>query len=230
MAKGLDNDLVRHIFEIEPTAMVELFSLYYDYHNDSQAVIHFHPGTNGVNQKIVYNGQEYLPIPIEAEGFEVLGNQRLPRPKVRISNAGMYMSSILRKYENLNNAKFERTRTFVKFLDDVNFPAWNPFGAANPNAKLPKEKYFVSRKVSENKLFVELELVSSFELENVSVPNRKVASRYCSWIYRGAGCRYGHKSSTLSDGLDRPVGDTNDSYFVTGTSAGKYWYISTRSG
>ena len=222
MAKGLNNEIIRHVFEVEPTAMVELFSLYYDYQNDSQAVIHFHPGTHGVNQKIVFDEQQYLPIPMESEGFEVLGNQKLPRPKIRVSNAGMYVSSLLRQYDNLNNAKLERRRTFVKFLDDTNFPNGNPFGSSNPNSKMPTEKYFVSRKILENKLFVELELVTSLEFENVNVPNRLVASRYCTWIYRGPGCRYGSKCQSLSDGLDRPVGDNNDKNFVTG-SAGSYF-------
>lgn len=226
MGKGLNNDVIRHVFDIEPTSMVELFSLYYDYHNDSQAVLHFHPGTNGINQKIVFDGQEYLPLPIESEGFEVLGNQKLPRPKVRISNAGMYASSLLRKYDNLNGAKVERKRTFIKFLDDVNFPNGNPFGTPNPNAKLPGEKYFVSRKTQENKLLVELELVSSLELENVTIPNRTVASRYCGWTYRGQGCRYGSNSVTSTDGLDRPCGNLDDRQFVTGTAAGKYFFNS----
>ena len=175
MAKGLNNEIIRHVFEVEPTAMVELFSLYYDYQNDSQAVIHFHPGTHGVNQKIVFDEQQYLPIPMESEGFEVLGNQKLPRPKIRVSNAGMYVSSLLRQYDNLNNAKLERRRTFVKFLDDTNFPNGNPFGSSNPNSKMPTEKYFVSRKILENKLFLELELVTSLEFENVNVPIRLVA-------------------------------------------------------
>lgn len=215
MGKGINQDFARAIFDVEPTALIELYTLYYDYQNDSQAQIHFHGGTNGVAGKIIFNGQEYLPIPVESEGFEVLGDQRLPRPKIRVSNAGLYVSSLLRKYNNLNGAKVIRKRTFVKFLDDANFPGGsNPFGTANPNAKMPDDKYFISRKINENKLSVEFELVSSLELENVEIPNRKITSRYCPFIYRGYGCRYGYNSK--QDKHDRPVATVNDQLFITG--------------
>ena len=218
MGKGINQDFIRHIFDVEPTALIELYVLYYDYQNDSQAQLHFHGGTNGVGGKIIFDGQEYLPIPVESEGFEVLGDQRLPRPKIKVSNAGLYISSLLRKYNNLNGAKLVRKRTFAKFLDDVNFPGEvNPFGTANPNAKMPDDKYFVSRKISENKLAVEFELVSSLELENIEIPARRVSSRYCPWIYRGYGCRYGYNKTTEFD--DRPVADVNDKSFVTGNGS-----------
>jgi lambda family phage minor tail protein L len=215
MGKGINQDFARAIFDVEPTALIELYTLYYDYQNDSQAQINFHGGTNGVAGKIIFNGQEYLPIPVESEGFEILGDQRLPRPKIRVSNAGLYVSSLLRKYNNLNGAKVVRKRTFAKFLDDANFPGGsNPFGTANPNAKMPDDKYFISRKTSENKLAVEFELVSSLELENVEIPSRKISSRYCPFIYRGYGCRYGYNSS--QDSHDRVVATVNDQLFVTG--------------
>ena len=215
MGKGINQDFARAIFDVEPTALIELFTLYYDYQNDSQAQINFHGGTNGVAGKIIFNGQEYLPIPVESEGFEILGDQRLPRPKIRVSNAGLYVSSLLRKYNNLNGAKVIRKRTFAKFLDDANFPGGaNPFGTANPNAKMPDDKYFISRKTSENKLSVEFELVSSLELENVEIPARKVSARYCPFIYRGYGCRYGHNARL--DSHDRPVATVNDALYITG--------------
>jgi phage-related protein len=175
MGKGINQDFARAIFDVEPTALIELYTLYYDYQNDSQAQINFHGGTNGVAGKIIFNGQEYLPIPVESEGFEILGDQRLPRPKISGSN---------------------------------------PFGTANPNAKMPDDKYFISRKTSENKLAVEFELVSSLELENVEIPSRKISSRYCPFIYRGYGCRYGYNSS--QDSHDRVVATVNDQLFVTG--------------
>tara|TARA_A100000171_G_scaffold1430_1_gene1619 strand:+ start:3492 stop:4553 length:1062 start_codon:yes stop_codon:yes gene_type:complete len=226
MARGLNKDFVSGVFDLEPTALLELFALYYDYANDSQAVIYFHGGTNGIAGKIYYDGQEYLPLPIEASEFEVLGDQRLPRPKIRISNAGMYVSSLLRKYENLNGARLDRRRTFVKFLDDQNFPnGKNPWGTANPNARLRDDKFFISRKTVENKMLVEFELVSSLELENVSLPSRTISSRYCHWTYRSFGCRYGINTEIIGDSLDRPVSTANDVLFVTG--AGSNWSLNS---
>jgi lambda family phage minor tail protein L len=223
MGRGINQDFAKAIFDVEPSALLELYTLYYDYQNNSQAQIHFHGGTNGVEGKIIFDGQAYIPLPMESEGFEILGDQRLPRPKIRVSNAGLYISSLLRKYNNLNGAKIVRKRTFAKFLDDANFPGnKNPFGEANPNAKMPDDKYFISRKTSENKIAVEFELVSSLELENIDIPNRTIASRYCPFIYRGYGCRYGYASNT--DKSDRPVATVNDKMFITGTPDGKFRY------
>jgi lambda family phage minor tail protein L len=218
MARGLNQDFVNETLGLEPTAILELFALYYNYQQDSQAVLYFHGGTNGLAGKIYFDGQEYLPLPVEASDFEVLGDQRLPRPKIKIANAGMYVSSMLRKYDNLNGAKLVRRRTYAKFLDDVNFPNnQNPWGSANPNARLRDDKFFISRKTIENKLVVEFELVSSLELENVKLPSRTIASRYCSWVYRGFGCRYGSTSELIGDSKDRPVSDANDNLMVTGS-------------
>ena len=215
MANGINQDFARAIFDVEPTALLELYTLYYNYQNDSQAQINFHGGTNGIGGSIVFDGQEYLPIAVEAEGFDILGDQRLPRPVLKVSNAGLYISSLLRRFNNLNGAKIVRKRTFLKFLDDVNFPDnQNPWGSANPNARMPDDKYFISRKMSENKLAVEFELVSSLELENIEIPARKISSRYCSWIYRGFGCRYGYNTSQAKH--DRPIGTADDTTFVTG--------------
>lgn len=215
MANGINQDFARAIFDVEPTALLELYTLYYDYQNNSQSQINFHGGTNGIGGSIIFDGQEYLPLPIESNGFDILGDQRLPRPVLKVSNAGLYISSLLRRFDNLNNAKVVRKRTFLKFLDDVNFPDnKNPWGAANPSARMPDDKYFISRKVSENKLAVEFELVSSLELENIEIPARKISSRYCSWIYRGFGCRYGYNET--AEKADRPIGTTDDQTFITG--------------
>lgn len=224
MGKGINSKIVEEILDLEATALIDLYALYYDYQNDSQAVIYFHGGANGFVRPITFEGQEYLAVPIEAEGFEVLGDQGLPRPKIRISNAGLYVSSLLRKYNNLNGAKLVRRRTFVKFLDDVNFPNnQNPWGAADSSARLGDEKFFISRKIVETKILVEFELVSSLELENVNIPNREISARYCNWIYRGYGCRYGYNSASLSDGFDRPISSIRDNLFVV--PSGSDWQL-----
>lgn len=215
MANGINQDFARAIFDVEPTALLELYTLYYDYQNDSQSQLNFHGGTNGIGGVIIFDGQEYLPLALESQGFDILGDQRLPRPILKVSNAGLYVSSLLRRFNNLNNAKVVRKRTFLKFLDDANFPNnQNPYGTANPSARMPDDKYFISRKVTENKLAVEFELVSSLELENIEIPARKISSRYCTWIYRGFGCRYGYNKTQAKH--DRPIGTSDDVTFITG--------------
>ena len=216
MAKGIEQNFKESIFDLEPTALLEFYTLYYDYQNDRSKVLFFHGSTNNkISEPIVYAEQEYLPISVEANGFEVLGDQKLPRPTIKFGNFGLFFSSMLRKYNNMSNAKLVRVRTFAKFLDDVNFPNnKNPFGSANPNAKIENDQYFINRKMVENRAFVEFELVSSLELENINVPSRTVNARYCSWVYRGLGCRYGYNSQITGDGYNRPVATLKDDLFV----------------
>ena len=216
MAKGIEQNFKKAIFDLEPTALLEFYTLFYDYQNDRSKVLFFHGSTNNkISEPIIYAGQEYLPISVEASGFEVLGDQKLPRPTIKFGNFGLFFSSMLRKHNNLSNAKLVRVRTFAKFLDDVNFPNnTNPFNSANPDAKIENESYFINRKISENKAFVEFELVSSLELENINVPNRTINARYCSWVYRGFGCRYGYNSEVTGDGFNRPVATIKDDLFV----------------
>lgn len=222
MAKGINQSAKEQLLDLEPTAILELFEIYYNYTQDNQEVIYIHAANNNkVSKPVVFNGQEYLPIALETDGFESLGNQKLPRPKVKFANAGMYFSSLLRRYNNLSKAKVIRKRTFAKFLDNENFPNnQNPFGSANSDAILSEDKFFVNRKISENKLFVELELVSSLELENVNIPSRTINSNYCPWVYRGLGCNYGSDTVTTGDGLDRPVGDIKNRSFVIASGNG----------
>jgi len=216
MAKGINQEFKTHLTELESTSLLELFAIYYNYSEDNQEIIYLHSSNNnGIVTPIIFDGQEYLPVALETDGFEVLGNHKLPRPKIKFSNAGLYFSSLLRKYDNLNKAKVIRKRTFAKFLDDANFPDnKNPFGAANSQAVISEDKFFVNRKLSENKMFVELELVSSLELENVYVPSRTIGSNYCPFLYRGQGCLYGYDSQTTGDGLDRPISTIRNENFV----------------
>ena len=48
-------------------------------------------------------------------------------------------------------------------------------------------------KISENKYFIEFELVSPLEVENYKLPARIMIANYCPWKYRGIGCRYGSR-------------------------------------
>ena len=71
----------------------------------------------------------------------------------------------------------------------------------------------------------EFELVSSLELENVNIPSRDISARYCNWVYRGYGCRYGIRSASLTDGFDRPIGDIKDSSFVVAYGNQGQWQL-----
>jgi len=205
MAKGVNKELMRGLLELEPTAKLEFFIIYYNYEENPAEFIAIHSGSNGVGVPIYWQGVRYIPFNIEGSAWEKSNDQRLPRPKIRVSNQGMVVSTLLRKYKNLSGAKVVRKRTLAKFIDNANFPnGQNPYGAENFNAGFADEKYYISHKISETREEVEFELVTPLELENQKIPNRKVHSLRCGFVYRGYGCRY----------AGPPVADLDDNMLV----------------
>jgi lambda family phage minor tail protein L len=188
MAQGQDK-IAQSLLDLEPTAIVELFQLYFDTVDKEDSYIAFHGGS--VFQRgIVWQGITYLPIPVETEGFEVNANGELARPKIRVANKDYFVTDLLINNNDLQFAKLIRKRTFVKYLDDINFDGGNPWSQADASAEISKDTFVISQKTAENKAFVEFELTSPLDLENFEINNRLIMSRYCPWYYRGNGCNY----------------------------------------
>ena len=82
MGQGLYK-IARNLVDLQPTAIVELFLLYFDTVDKENAFIAFHGGSI-FSKGITWQGIEYLPLPVETEGFEITANGELPRPKIKI--------------------------------------------------------------------------------------------------------------------------------------------------
>ena len=205
MGQGQDR-IASSLLDMQPTAIVELFLLYFNTVDKPQSFIAFHGGSV-YNKGVVWQGIEYIPIPVETEGFEITGNGQLPRPKIRISNKDYFATDLLLNNEDLQFAKIIRKRTFVKYLDDVNFDGGNPWGQADASAEISNDTFVIGQKTAENKVYIELELTSPLDLENFEINNRLIMSRYCSWHYRGKGCNY--DGIPLATELGEPLNVTN---------------------
>lgn len=205
MGQGQDR-IASSLLELQPTAIIELFLLYFNTVDSPNAFIAFHGGSV-YNKGIVWQGIEYLPIPVETDGFEVTANGQLPRPKMRISNKDYFATDLLIRNDDLQFAKIIRKRTFVKFLDDANFDGGNPWSQADASAEISNDTFVVGQKTAENKSFIELELTSPLDLENFEVNNRLIMARYCSWHYRGNGCNYNGIPIATEEGESLTVGD-----------------------
>jgi lambda family phage minor tail protein L len=208
MAQGQDR-IASSLLELQPTAIIELFLLYFNTVDNPNAFIAFHGGSV-YNRGIVWQGVEYLPIPVETDGFEVNANGQLARPKIRISNKDYFATDLLINNDDLQFAKIIRKRTFVKYLDDVNFDGGNPWSQADASAELSNDTFVVGQKTAENKTFIELELTSPLDLENFEINNRLIMSRYCSWHYRGNGCNYRGIPIATEEGENLTVQDPED--------------------
>lgn len=186
--------------EVAPGAIIELFQLQLNLaQHGVSTTYYFHAGVNQLNTDVVWNGQAYIPLPVEADGFEWNGQGSLPRPKIRVSNIAGSITTILSTLtDGLEGAKVTRIRTLGRYLDAVNFTGGtNP--TADPYAEWPREVYYVDRKSIETRDVVEFELSSAFDLVGVRSPKRQCVSR-CQWRYRGDGCGYSGTNYFKIDG------------------------------
>lgn len=152
-------------------------------------VFRWHPGTavkEGVD--ITWQGKKYVQYPVEASGFERNASGSLPRPTLKVSNISGILGGVIRGMGGALGSRVTRKRTLGKYLDAVNFPAGNPY--ADPTTYFPDEIYYVSRKVSENAIWIEMELAVKFDLAGTKLPRRQVLAATCQWVYRSVECGY----------------------------------------
>ena len=227
------------LLDLEPDTLIELYELDL---GEQDGLYRFHPGKNNVKDIMLRdkNGvlQTYYALPIEASGFESRGDGQLPRPRLLIANPQGVITDAIKRRSDLVGNTIIRKRIFLKFLDNENFPNnFNPFAIPDPESRFDDDIFSINRKLQENKYYIEFELVSPLELEDVKIPARVMIADYCGWQYRGAGCLYGkrddfdNQSISMADGtqispstfftndnglnLGIPVADENNKKFNT---------------
>jgi len=173
--------IITDLQKINPSAIIELFTLTTDatLHGSAQTY-RFHNGTSlNANGDIIWAGNQYIKMPIQAEGFAFKKGQ-LPRPTLTVSNALGTITAILLNVNqvttgnDLTGATVTRIRTLARYLDAVNFPdSTNPLGTPDPTAEFPQEIYKIDRKSAENREVVQFELAAVFDLAGIRAPKRQ---------------------------------------------------------
>jgi lambda family phage minor tail protein L len=175
---------------LAPSAIIELFELTLDttLHGSSDTY-RWHNGCNAnVTGNIVWNGNTYTRLPIQAEGFDYTNTGTLPRPSLTVANLDGTVSTLLLLVNattpgnDLGGATVKRIRTLKKYLDGE--------AAADPHAKFPDEIWYIDRKSGESRDAVSFELASKFDLAGVMLPKRQVIANICQWRYRSTECGY----------------------------------------
>jgi len=179
--------IAEELLGLEPSARIEMYVI------DSTAiggeVLRFHNGTNKLSQSVVWQGQTYAMMPIEADGFEKSAQGVAARPKIRVSNIFGLVGVMLDQYGGLEGATVTRKVTHARYLDAVNFAGGvNP--EANPDEHYPDDSYLVDRVSRDDGLAVEWELSSPLDLEGVTAPARRCDALVCGSQYRSAECGY----------------------------------------
>lgn len=190
--------LAAEVQSLEPSAMIELFDLYV-----GEDIYRFHAGVNEYFKPLVWQGNEYLPFPIVAEGFEATTQGSMPRPVMRVANIEGVISQLLQE-SDLAGSKVVRRRTTARYLDAVNFKDGNEL--ADPTVEFRQDVYFIDQKKAENPTVVEFELRNVMELNNVMVPRRQIIQNACPSDYRSGEC--GYTGGPVADIHDNPTTDS----------------------
>jgi lambda family phage minor tail protein L len=149
---------------------------------------YFHNGLNELLENVTWQGQIYTRFPIEAEGFEKIGSGKNPRPTLRIANISGIIGALAVANDDLVNATVIRRRTFLRYLDAINFEDGNL--QADPNVHFDDEIWYINRKANSDLIFVEFELAAATDLQGVLLPRRQCLQNVCTWQYRSPECSY----------------------------------------
>lgn len=188
---------------LEPGSVVTLFALDATSLGESQWLRFTADGPNELGEDVVWSGQPYARVPIEAEGFERRGSGSLPRPTLRLANVGGVAAAWARSRGQWLGAKLWRLRTLARFLDAANFAAGNP--EADPGQWLDREVWLVDRLAMESREALEWELCAPYDLAGVLLPRRQFVQNLCAWRYRGPEC--GYTGEPVATALDAPTAD-----------------------
>lgn len=159
--------------------LIELYELYLAGNFSDVPDYRFTNGTNELGTNMVWKGNEYRKLPVEASGFDLNGQGKLPRPGIKIANVDQWIGVIARANNDLIRAKFERHRTFAKYLDAVNFINGNP--TADPAQEIPVDVFYVEQKQTETREYIEWVLVAACDLAGKKLPGRPMLSNICGW-------------------------------------------------
>jgi len=188
---------VSSLQSVNPSPIIELFELTLDsiLHGTTTiqdpsgtdiTTIRFHNNTKDTTgqDSIVWNGNTYYKMPIEATGFKYDPKQ-LPRPKLTISNLAIIatnignMSNVLNAVNevtfanDLVGATLKRRRTLAEFLPNSNFTGNNPYGTPDNTQEFPIEEFQIARKSLETRDVVSFDLAAAIDNFNVRLPKRQ---------------------------------------------------------
>lgn len=172
----------------------------YEIQLSSDVTLYFHPGVDESLQSIDYDGNTYVPLPLEMTGMEAASEGAANRPIVTIANVANIFKAALEgesfTFDSLVGKRITRRQTLEKYL-------------ANASYEFPKKIYILDRIAAENNVTVSFELVAPFDVSGVRIPNRTVIGKYCSWVYQGfdrtvptGGCLWRETSSVNFGGTE----------------------------
>lgn len=147
------------------SAYIELFTL--DTTNIGGSTIFRYTPMTQSSAVVVWQGQNYLPFPIEATGFNMTSDGGAPaKPRLAVSNVSGFLMAAILELGDIVGAKLIRCRTFSRFLDTGPNP--------DPDAHAPYDIYLVDQKTLHTKTMIEWSLISQIDRPDIFLPKRRV--------------------------------------------------------
>jgi lambda family phage minor tail protein L len=125
---------------------------------------------------IVWGGQPYQALPMDATGFEMTTRGTLPQPNITISNLYGGGNLLLSEFNGLLGAHVWRILTLRRFLDDGSSP--------DANAYITRDMFVVAQKTSHNAVAIVFKLAAQMDQEGTQLPRRQILRDVCSHVYR----------------------------------------------
>lgn len=168
------NDLIASESQLlQQDAKVTLFE--FDLRDFEQGILRLTPGHID-GRPLSFDGYEYYPCPIIAEGFKWDDQGTAPQPTLTLSVMTPTIAAIIRDSNDLVGVQVKIIRTYRKMLDDGATP--------NPDAFFAPEIYDIEQKSGHNDVQVEFKLSSEVERDNLKIPGRQVIRDTCTHTYR----------------------------------------------
>lgn len=125
---------------------------------------------------IFWGGEQYFPMPIDAQGFEMTSKGALPTPSIQLSNLYGAGNALLDTYNGLVGAQVTRIVTLRRFLDDGSTP--------DPLAYISRDVFVVAQKASHDAVQITFKLASRMDQEGAQIPRRQILRDVCQHSYR----------------------------------------------
>lgn len=185
----MSNLIASDIQKLEQDAIVVMFEL--DASKFGGGLMRFSP-TSVDGSPVRFGGVEYLPLPIEADGFAWSGTGTLPRPTLTLAGYDLSLLGLVVNADDLVGCPVVRIRTYRRYLDDGETP--------NPDARYEPDHYVIERKAAQTRTTLQFELSAAMDQQGRMIPARQVLRDSCShkfrywandqWNYTGVTCPY----------------------------------------
>ena len=126
----MSNKITQDIHGFEPGDLITLYELDMSTGTapSTQPTFRWHSGQNENMQEIVWQGNKYSALPVDADGFEFSAKGALPRPTLTVANITSLLAAVISSYDDLIGAKVTRKKTFARYIDSYCYTDGYPVG------------------------------------------------------------------------------------------------------